>query len=136
MTILAKPVLVALSESQNHRCAYCGVRTILRGYEKKKSGHRRISWHISWRSHANWERYRRATLDHVTPKSAGGGNSRDNLIMACLWCNQFRRNAPAMEASKVLGRMVRRGTHPHIIIARKGYFPTSGYGGMKMARAA
>ncbi len=38
----------------------------------------------------------RGTLDHVKPRSAGGANSQDNLVLACLRCN--RRKAAQREA--------------------------------------
>lgn len=31
-----------------------------------------------------------ATLDHVTPKSAGGPLNRDNIVLACAACNNER----------------------------------------------
>lgn len=30
---------------------------------------------------------RRATLDHVTPRAAGGSNERENLVTSCVSCN-------------------------------------------------
>ena len=35
-----------------------------------------------------------ATLDHVTPVSAGGDNSYDNVITACLQCNSQKTGKP------------------------------------------
>ena len=32
----------------------------------------------------------RLTLDHLTPHSAGGSNSQDNLVTCCLTCNSRR----------------------------------------------
>jgi len=32
----------------------------------------------------------RATIDHVTPRSAGGANTLDNLVLACEPCNARR----------------------------------------------
>lgn len=29
-----------------------------------------------------------ATYDHLTPRSAGGDSSQDNLVLACYSCNQ------------------------------------------------
>lgn len=34
------------------------------------------------------------TLDHVVPVSAGGGNSLDNLVTACLICNSRKHGRP------------------------------------------
>lgn len=34
-----------------------------------------------------------ATIDHITPKSkGGGGNSKSNLTLSCLSCNQIKSN--------------------------------------------
>lgn len=31
-----------------------------------------------------------ATIDHLTPKSKGGTNRQENLVVACLECNQLK----------------------------------------------
>lgn len=31
-----------------------------------------------------------ATVDHLVPKSKGGGNTLDNMVIACLNCNQTK----------------------------------------------
>jgi len=56
-------------ERDEYKCAYCG---------------RQLTEHT-------------ATLDHQTPVSFGGDNSKDNLVTACLACNSRRRNKPVME---------------------------------------
>jgi 5-methylcytosine-specific restriction endonuclease McrA len=33
-----------------------------------------------------------ATIDHVVPRSRGGTNDVDNLVMSCFGCNQRRGN--------------------------------------------
>lgn len=33
-----------------------------------------------------------ATRDHVVPRSRGGGNGRDNIVVACWRCNQVKGN--------------------------------------------
>ena len=58
---------VALSEGQNHRCAYCGC---VMAFE---NGHPYS-----------------LTFDHVVPKSHGGISTRDNGIAACAECNNLR----------------------------------------------
>lgn len=35
-----------------------------------------------------------ATLDHITPVTAGGNNSYDNLVTACLECNSKKTGKP------------------------------------------
>jgi 5-methylcytosine-specific restriction endonuclease McrA len=39
------------------------------------------------------------TLDHVIPKSRGGGNTWQNLVTACKWCNQKKKNRTPSEAN-------------------------------------
>lgn len=35
-----------------------------------------------------------ATLDHIKPKCQGGGNTWDNLILACQFCNNTKSDKP------------------------------------------
>lgn len=37
------------------------------------------------------------TIDHVIPKSQGGGNTRDNLVLACWTCNQAKKDRNPIE---------------------------------------
>lgn len=37
---------------------------------------------------------REVTLDHLLPRSAGGGNEATNLTTACLACNSSRQDKP------------------------------------------
>lgn len=38
-----------------------------------------------------------ATLDHLIPKSVGGANTRDNLVLACNRCNQAKKSRSVQE---------------------------------------
>lgn len=57
----------SLSEAQNHRCAYCGIRLT-----DTKLAHDE------------------ATIDHVVPRVAGGRPIWSNEVMACRLCNEGR----------------------------------------------
>lgn len=46
--------------------------------------------------------FRRATLDHVLPAGHGGGNARDNLVIACAPCNNQRGDLPYDEYREVV----------------------------------
>jgi len=58
-----------MSEQQNHRCCYCGVRTT----------------ELSGKSYS-------ATLEHIIPTSCGGSDDPENYAMACNKCNSKRGN--------------------------------------------
>ena len=61
-----------LSEAQNHKCCYCGIKmTEQRDYKNS------------------------STIDHVIPKSKGGPNCVDNYVIACELCNGQRGVTPA-----------------------------------------
>lgn len=56
---------------------------------------------------------RKATIDHYVPRSRGGSNSPDNIVLACLKCNQERHHrvivpidATQEEKAKLTGRGV------------------------------
>lgn len=59
------------------KCFYCGQQC---GFLRKHAG----------KAHF-------ATLDHVKPRSAGGKDSRKNLVLCCLECNKRKSSMPAME---------------------------------------
>ncbi|AFY70689.1 HNH endonuclease [Thalassoporum mexicanum PCC 7367] len=44
------------------------------------------------------------TLDHVYPKSRGGGESWENIVTACVRCNVQKGNRTPQEAQMPLGR--------------------------------
>jgi hypothetical protein len=83
-----RKILTALSEAQNHRCAYCGCETWL--YKDKENSHIRHA--------CNTKRdfnLRQATVEHITPQSLGGSDKMENLVMACVGCNSIRSSMDA-----------------------------------------
>lgn len=48
------------------------------------------------------------TLDHVIPRSRGGGDSWDNMVAACVRCNVKKGNRTPKEAEMPLDRPPRR----------------------------
>lgn len=66
---LVRTVLPILYERQKAKCFYCGIETLM-----------------SVGLRADWK----ATLEHIIPKSKGGSDEIDNLVMACFRCNQLR----------------------------------------------
>ncbi len=71
-----------LSEAQNHRCCWCGRHTT----DERGRGHS-------------------ATVEHVVPKAEGGSDDMDNLVMACMRCNNERGRRSAED---YLTELVRR----------------------------
>lgn len=59
------------------------------------------------------------TLDHVIPRSRGGGESWDNLVAACVRCNVHKGNRTPEEAQMpLLSRPRRPHSSLHFEIAR------------------
>ncbi len=67
----------ALYERDGWECVYCG-----RGPRDKRN--RQQAMVI-------------LTLDHLTPRSAGGGNEATNLVTACKTCNSARGDRPVAD---------------------------------------
>ena len=77
----------AIFERDNNTCQYCGRR-------KRKDN---------------------LTIDHVIPKSRGGGEQWDNLVLACLDCNARKRNkAPEEAGMKLLRKPAKPRWLPHL----------------------
>lgn len=72
---LYKGMRVMLAEAQNWRCCYCGIRL---GFMKGEMF---------------------PTIEHVVPRSKGGGNDWLNLVVACGPCNHERSS---MEIEKFM----------------------------------
>jgi len=51
------------------------------------------------------------TLDHVLPRSRGGGDSWENLVTACNKCNVHKGNRTPEEAGMILKRKPYRPVH-------------------------
>lgn len=104
-----------LSGEQNHRCAYCGERML---FPRELKHPRRGKG--SQTDAALAERFRRATFEHVRPRSHGGADHWHNGVAACEFCNLFRNTAPPMEAFRAIQKMVREGRHPHQVFRETG----------------
>lgn len=70
MAALLRSCLPSLVEAHGRRCVYCGVVV---QYTRLRKGKRQPS--------------NKATVDHVIPRSKGGTWARENLVLACLKCN-------------------------------------------------
>ena len=79
----------AIYERDGHRCVYC-----------ERSNHDSVIM---------------LTLDHVAPRSIGGGNEHTNLVTACRHCNSARRDLPVGEFALMLAD---DGVDPHGVTRR------------------
>lgn len=62
------------------------------------------------------------TIDHIIPKSRGGTDSWENLVAACVKCNNRKGNRTPEEAKMPLLKKPRK---PHYIIFLKQYLGRS-----------
>lgn len=60
-----------LAKRQRNRCYWCKEQM------SRKSGHPR-----------------QCTLDHIVPRSVGGGGAIENLVASCRTCNEARGSTP------------------------------------------
>ena len=60
------PEQLLIRRRYNYACGYCGVTEVMAGGE--------------------------LTIDHFKPLSAGGGEDTDNLVYACIKCNQYKHS--------------------------------------------
>jgi 5-methylcytosine-specific restriction endonuclease McrA len=79
-----------IAARDSHRCIYCGATA-------EESG-----------SHLH--------LDHVVPRSAGGSDTADNLVLACRACNCTRKAMTLTEWSRYVAAT--RNLHPATIARR------------------
>jgi 5-methylcytosine-specific restriction endonuclease McrA len=56
------------------------------------------------------------TVDHILPKSQGGGESWENLVAACIRCNNVKDNRTPEKAGMRLRSVPRRPSHVSFII--------------------
>ncbi len=82
--------IIALSEPQNHRCCYCGHHMIRHHQQRSRAAPLNA-----------------ATRDHLTPRTHGGRNI-DNLVAACLQCNNLRGDMEALAFFNLLRKMFKR----------------------------
>lgn len=89
----APPVVNRTLETRNRLvqrdgpgCRWCGCLTYERGSNPERRGDARTS-------------------DHVVPKSRGGSNRDDNLVIACHRCNQARGDLSVADWWAVVTRM-------------------------------
>ena len=47
-----------------------------------------------------------ATLDHIIPRSKGGGSTKDNLVLACKPCNSKKGNKSVDSFLALIGKTV------------------------------
>ena len=78
----------------------------------------------------------RLTIDHYQPSSKGGSDALDNLVYACIWCNQ-RKQAywPASETDVSLWNPRESAANDHFVYQSDGTVsPISAIGTFTIAR--
>ena len=60
------------------------------------------------------------SIDHVLPRAQGGGESWENLVCACLWCNAKKGGRTPDQAGMKLVRAVKRPKRNPLITLRLG----------------
>ena len=59
------------------------------------------------------------TIDHVIPRSKGGLNTWENVVIACETCNQKKGNRTPMEANMTLRTKPKAPMHPTVAFAEQ-----------------
>jgi 5-methylcytosine-specific restriction endonuclease McrA len=60
------------------------------------------------------------SIDHITPKAHGGGETWENLVCACIWCNARKGGRTPAQAGMTLIREARRPRRNPLISLRLG----------------
>lgn len=60
------------------------------------------------------------TLDHVIPKSRGGGGGWENLVSSCMKCNNVKGNRTPREANMPLNKKPRKETNISLLFMSMG----------------
>lgn len=55
---------------------------------------------------------RRASREHLHRRADGGSNKKENLGLACTWCNNFRERATIVEHRQAMMALAAAGKHP------------------------
>jgi 5-methylcytosine-specific restriction endonuclease McrA len=83
MTIVTEQ-RIHIYRRDHYRCRYCGVRVSMEN----------------------------GTVDHVLPRSRGGGNTNRNLVTCCHACNQRKRDQLPYECDMSVRPIVRKEWRP------------------------
>ena len=93
--------------------------------------------HCVWCSRAVWPRDR--TVEHLLPRSRGGGDAPHNLLPACRVCNRARRSQSAAAYAR---RLAREGRDVDVALLLRGLDRLAAHGvaperryGVRQARA-
>lgn len=88
-------IVVRITESQNHRCCYCGHLMIRHLHQNGRPTPRNA-----------------ATKDHVLPKTYGGATTYENMVAACLQCNNLRGEIDAITFYNIIQKWFKK--HPEL----------------------
>ena len=79
---------------QGQHCIWCGEWCYVAGWQDKDWLRRRLGIVPEQRGSAKALRARRATAEHLLPRSLGGTDAAVNIVAACRRCNGRRGNDP------------------------------------------
>lgn len=77
-----RSLLIRLHGREGGRCFYCD---------------KHVNLHTIGSCSTRWPDPNAATLDHFIPRSRGGRNSFDNMVLACFSCNNARGDMSALD---------------------------------------
>lgn len=88
-------IVVRIAESQNHRCCYCRHPMIRHVHQDRQPTPRNA-----------------ATKDHVIPRAYGGATTYENMVAACLQCNNLRGEIDAVTFYNIMHKWFKK--HPEL----------------------
>ncbi len=109
------------ADHQGGRCFFCTVTLLFPDGANLAAVERPAN--MGRAAYAAWKAARRATLDHVVPRSLGGSDAEENFVAACQWCNWYRGATALADAQEDIARMLASGRHPHQRVLATGVFP-------------
>lgn len=100
-------------ERQEHRCYYCGFLM----WEEEP-----VSFALKHKITVQQAQRFRSTAEHLIARQDGGKDMAENIVSACLFCNQTRHRLkpapePEMHKKGIIKQLVHHGWHPKKIAA-------------------
>ena len=121
-----KETTEALRSSGGPHCYYCGFYTFDAASPMKPIMERLVAEglkeFITPRRKCSAVQSRTQSIEHLLALADHGSNDRENLKLACRWCNGFRDRKSVKKAKAEISAMVEAGIHPHQLYLKTGIF--------------